>query len=365
MNEHVAPWSGSGSEEVRREPFTFTGTAKEYFGIWIVNVLLTIITLGIYSAWAKVRRLRYFYGNTQLAGASFDYHARPTQILVGRIIVLVLLAAYNIVLNLLPVFGLVLIPLFLLAMPWFIYRGLRFSARVTSYRNVRFDFKGSYGGAFVAYIVGPLLAVVSVGILVPFASRWAWRYQLNNLTYGDRPVTSDPRVGAFYRQWWVPVILLLILTVVVPLAVSVVLAQLGMATETTETGEADILLQALVLMYPLLILAFASYSIIALFYRAGARNVALNATVIDARHRLVSFVGRRRYVWIAVTNVLVTILTLGLARPWAAVRMAKYLAATTALDVSGRLDDFIGSVKDSAGVTGSEFIDFEGVDIGF
>jgi uncharacterized membrane protein YjgN (DUF898 family) len=44
--------------------FSFTGGASEYFGIWIVNVLLSILTLGIYSAWAKVRNKRYFYGNT-------------------------------------------------------------------------------------------------------------------------------------------------------------------------------------------------------------------------------------------------------------------------------------------------------------
>jgi uncharacterized membrane protein YjgN (DUF898 family) len=42
-------------------------------------VLLTIVTIGIYSAWAKVRRLRYFYGNTFLAGSSFDYHAKPVR----------------------------------------------------------------------------------------------------------------------------------------------------------------------------------------------------------------------------------------------------------------------------------------------
>ena len=78
---------GSGGIRLEREPFTFTGTGREYFGIWIVNILLTILTLGIYSAWAKVRRTRYFYGNTRLAGASFDYHARPVQILIGRIVV--------------------------------------------------------------------------------------------------------------------------------------------------------------------------------------------------------------------------------------------------------------------------------------
>lgn len=45
----------------------FRGTAKEYFKIWIVNVLLSIVTFGIYSAWAAVRTRRYFYGNTVLS----------------------------------------------------------------------------------------------------------------------------------------------------------------------------------------------------------------------------------------------------------------------------------------------------------
>ena len=68
-------------------PFEFRGNGGEYFRIWIVNLLLTIVTLGIYSAWAKVRRLRYFYGNTFLDGQSFDYHGQPLAILKGRLIV--------------------------------------------------------------------------------------------------------------------------------------------------------------------------------------------------------------------------------------------------------------------------------------
>ena len=67
--------------------------------------LLTIVTLGIYSAWAKVRRQRYFYGNTSLAGASFDYHARPVQILIGRIVVLAMLVVYNLTLQFQPIVG--------------------------------------------------------------------------------------------------------------------------------------------------------------------------------------------------------------------------------------------------------------------
>ena len=42
------------------EPIKFKGKAAEYFGIWIVNLLLTVITIGIYGAWAKVRKKKYF-----------------------------------------------------------------------------------------------------------------------------------------------------------------------------------------------------------------------------------------------------------------------------------------------------------------
>ncbi|MGI9025580.1 MAG: DUF898 family protein, partial [Burkholderiaceae bacterium] len=55
-------------------PFVFTGTGSEYFKIWIVNLALTLVTLSIYSPWAKVRRLRYFYGNTLLDDSPFEFH---------------------------------------------------------------------------------------------------------------------------------------------------------------------------------------------------------------------------------------------------------------------------------------------------
>src|SRR5690606_35454791 len=189
---------------LRHEPFTFTGTGREYFGVWIVNVLLTIVTLGIYSAWAKVRRMRYFHGNTRLAGGSFDYHARPVQILVGRIIVLVIIVAYNLAVNFVPIVGGVIGVAFLFAIPWFVMRGLRFRARVTSYRNVRFDFTGGYGGAFLAYLLGGLLTWGSLGLLAPIASQWMWRYTLGNLRYGDRPIECDPRLEKLYGQFVMP-----------------------------------------------------------------------------------------------------------------------------------------------------------------
>jgi uncharacterized membrane protein YjgN (DUF898 family) len=69
-------------------PFEFTGTSREYFGIWIVN---TLFTLGGCSPWAKVRALRYFYRSTRLLGSSFDDTGDPLQIPRGRVIVAALL----------------------------------------------------------------------------------------------------------------------------------------------------------------------------------------------------------------------------------------------------------------------------------
>lgn len=57
------------------KPFQFTGTANEWFGIWIVNLMLSIVTIGVYSAWAKVRTKKYFYNHTFAEGRNFDYHA--------------------------------------------------------------------------------------------------------------------------------------------------------------------------------------------------------------------------------------------------------------------------------------------------
>jgi uncharacterized membrane protein YjgN (DUF898 family) len=88
------------------EVLSFHGSGREYFRIWIVNLLLSIVTLGIYSAWAKVRRLNYFYRNTRLAGASFDYHASPIAILKGRIAAALLFGGYTVAGAVSPLFGL-------------------------------------------------------------------------------------------------------------------------------------------------------------------------------------------------------------------------------------------------------------------
>jgi uncharacterized membrane protein YjgN (DUF898 family) len=360
MNQFSAVPSGASAPTAERiEQFTFTGSAGEYFGIWIVNVLLTIVTFGIYSAWAKVRRNRYFYGHTQVAGTAFDYHARPQQILLGRVAVVGGLIIYNVIMNVVPVAGILLTLVLLPFIPWLIMRGLRFSARVTSFRNLRFDFAGSYGGAAKAFFLGPIIAVLTIGILAPVASRWLWRYMLDNLRYGGRPFSCEPRLKALYGQWWLPA-LTVVLGLIVVFGTTVALGSLFRAANST--GVPD---PAMVISYLIFFLYVVVYGIAMLVYRAGVRNVAVSATVIDGQHRLRSHLSRGRYAFIAITNLLATIATLGLARPWAAVRMARYNAVSTAVVVAGSFDHYVSRIEATGSAVGAEFMDIEGFDFAF
>ncbi len=369
MDKQISESAGEKPQQkMNRQAFVFYGKAGEYFGIWIVNILLTVLTLGIYSAWAKVRRKRYFYGCTWLAGSSFDYHARPISILIGRIIVLIFLIAYNLSIQFLPIVGGLLGLAFLFAIPWFVMRGLRFNARVTSYRNIRFDFTGGYWEAFLAFVLGGLLAYSTLGILAPIASQWMWNYTLGNLRYGNRPIACDPRLGKLFGRWLLPFLVAIIgLVVMVLLGVGLFFLILFFELDSANSffGEENISpTQIVLLVYAGFIPFFIVFMIAGLIYQAGVRNVAFNETVIDSRHLLSSNLHRGRYTWIAVSNFLATIFTLGLARPWAAIRMTRYLAVCTALYTTGSLDDYLGDASVEGAAAGSEFMDFEGIDFG-
>src|SRR6186997_1640184 len=64
---------------------TFHGKGGEYFGIVIINWLLTAITLGLYYPWAKARKLQYMYGVTELIDSRFSFHGTGAEMFKGFI----------------------------------------------------------------------------------------------------------------------------------------------------------------------------------------------------------------------------------------------------------------------------------------
>lgn len=197
----------------------FTGKASEYFGIWIVNLLLSILTLGIYSAWAKVRRKKYFYHNTQIDNIGFDYHANPINILKGRIVAFMLFIAYAFGGELNFFIPIVAVIVFFLALPWLVVRASLFNARNSSHRGLRFDFVGKVGEAALIYILLPIVTLFSLYLAWPFMDHQRNKFMVNNHKFGMSQFDFKAKVSSFYKVYAIVLIVPLFIGLLAAVAV--------------------------------------------------------------------------------------------------------------------------------------------------
>ncbi len=330
--------------DVLREPVCFSGRGSEYFGIWIVNLVLTILTLGIYSAWAKVRRLQYFHRHTTLGGAAFDYHGDPRAILKGRVIGLILLLAYNVSFQYSVVAGIVVAVALAAVMPALLMRSLRFRAHNTGWRGLRFSFDGDTTGAYSVFLKWPVLTVLTLYLLGPVWHQRLKQYQFNHLRYGATRFLIDAPVASFYRVYGTAVAFLV-----------AAFAMIGVAFWTFADGNPEVFV-----IFPLLVLAVMLS--IQPYLAARLQNLVWNHTRMGD-HRFESTVSARRLYLINLTNLLGIVMTIGLFMPFASVRLARYRLESVTLLSAGPLDDFIAGPSQDASATGEETADLFDVDI--
>ena len=207
-NPYAFPAENAGGGTVRY-PVEFSATAGEYFRIWIVNLALTVLTIGIYSAWAKVRKKRYFYGHTRIDGDSFDYRANPVAILKGRIIAVALFTAYSFGGKISPLLGALFALVLLFAMPWLIVRSLAFNAHNSAYRNIRFNFSGRYAEPLKLIIGGGMLVVVTLGLGYPYVKALWARFAAENHGYGGTRAALGDVTRSFYGVYLKALLMLL------------------------------------------------------------------------------------------------------------------------------------------------------------
>jgi uncharacterized membrane protein YjgN (DUF898 family) len=340
----------------RTVPFEFRATGGEYFRIWIVNLLLTILTLGIYSAWAKVRRMRYLYGSTTLAGSTFEYHGLPLQILKGRMIAAAALVTYSVVTTVWPLAALVLLPLLLLATPWVIVQSRRFHMHMSSWRNIRFRFAGSYGGAFAAYIGWGLLAVVTLYLLAPLWIHKRVQFLLSNTGFGTQPFEFRTGVHRYFGFYYLTVGLAVVAVFALAFLVGGGAAALGDAGQPSPVaiGVMAVLVVIGVIGLPLALGAF---------WERSFTNAAYDGLGIGP-HRLTCKIRTGRLLWLYVTNVAGVLLTLGLFYPWALIRRIRYQLECMSLEVEGSLDASVAAAAPQTSATGEAVGEFFEVDFG-
>ena len=333
----------------------FVGDAREYFRLWVVNLCLTLLTLGVFSAWAKVRKQRYIYSHTIVDGSPFQYAAQPLPILKGRLIALVLFLIYYLTQYVAPQIMPYVLSGLVVLLPWVINRSLAFRARYTGFRNMTFGFHGTYEGAIKAvYWLGLIpfliLAIVfeswgdfrilavaggAAAILFPWWMQRMKRYMVSSMSFGGRRATFSASGWQYFKIYFVSGLII------------------AVGGAITGFSFALLSIQSEVMIYVAVVPVYLFYVIAFAYVRAKAGNLVWNSSQIDCiqfRSTLETWGLFSLYL----TNAIGILVSVGLLIPWAVMRTIRYRASKLSISVDGSLTQFRGSQATSVSAAGSE-----------
>lgn len=348
---------GTGQQ---RLPVRFVGSGSEYFRIWVVNLLLTLVTVGIYYPYAKVRRLKYFHGATEVAGNPLSFHANPHAMLRGYLLVALMLGAYTLAGRFSPAAGLVAFVILAALWPALWHSSLRFRLANTGWHGLRLRFTGERRGAYAALAPGFALAflllagglwlqpegvagsnpdaqpqppdataVMVVGLALPLlmllaspALLWLLRsYQHRHYALASQSTRFDVTAGAFYklglRMAGVGFLAMLLVGVVVGLVMA--WWRPWAAIDGSGTDKGWVMAMGVFIG---LATTFMVYLVVWPWLTARTQNLVWNGT----RTHALRFDSRLRFaplLRLTLKNWLLIVLTLGLYFPFAAVATAR------------------------------------------
>jgi uncharacterized membrane protein YjgN (DUF898 family) len=390
---HVPPDPAAAATELATPPplsdkhlrMVFTGSGSEYFRIWIVNLLLTLITLTLYLPWARARRLRYFMGNTLVGGQPLGFHGDPRKMFKGYLLVAVFFGLYSVAGKFSATAGFVALLAVVALWPALFKSSLQFRLTNTSWRGLRFGFAGSLGGAYRVMLPAFIPALIMVGaqtqlVDVRHPPQWymivigaaglcslavmpwlLWnlkQYQHNHYTLGSLQTTFIASVGSFYMLS-LKVFGLMLLALTVPAAF--VFGGMAGWVPGHSMGRAaativGILVSLLVFM-PALVCVKP-------FAVSRMQNLVWGATG-NTDLRFASALRFRSLLWLSLKNWLLIVLTLGLYWPFALVAMTRLrleaVSVKTRIDPNLLVADACAASVEAAGDAAGDFF---GLDVG-
>lgn len=400
----------SGSS-IQPYPLEFSGSGGEYFRVWIVNVLLGILTLGFYTPFARRRTALYFYGHTLVAGSPLEFTAPKRKMFVGFVLVVALSVAFKLAAETGQDAA---VSLFMLGgaalAPYFWGSAMRFRMSSTRWRGVRPQFIASWGEVYKAS--WPVFAIALIWMGISFAGgmlaerpaagalplpkgkgsvlqaiplavwllvaggfvatilciiRLEFNYkslQVSRAQIGVQAGRWKPVYGDFVWIWLATLGVFLGCIVLVGGAMALLLS--GSAFVLKAMGERDsvmkiLLVGAMVLVFALIVF-FSSAP--ARAYRE-ARMFQLVWSNVGVSHiaRFKCKLKARRYVMLRLKNMLLSLLTLGLYRPFARVSEYRMKAESVTLHVKGGLDQLVGQLTRQQGGLGDAVADAVGLDL--
>ncbi len=374
-------------------PISFSGSGSEYFRIWIVNLLLTLVTLGLYFPWAKVRRLRYLYGNTAVGGHTLDFHGEPMRMLRGLLLVGALLVLYSVAGRLSPTAGLIALLIVAGVWPALFRASQQFRMANTSWRGLRFRFNGDLRGAYLAmlplFIPGALtlaavlftgdgaagtarsalealagLTALAATLLLPLFLWLLKKYQHDHYALGQIQTELRTGAGSFYGLG-LKTLAVAFAAGLVAMVVSTVLGGGGvLALATGRRGGVGAAAAAVAIVLAVIVAYAAVVLVIQPYLTSRFQNLVWGRTA----SRDVRFDSDLRF-WpllrLTLKNWLLMLVTLGLYWPFAKVAMARMRLQAVTVHTRLAPDEWVSTLRQSADdATGDAAGDLFGIDIG-
>ena len=304
----------------------FHGRGGSLFGIQIVNLFLSLITLGVYSFWGRVKVRNYLMSQTEFAGDRFAYHGNGRELFIGWLKAMALFGIPIFVLGVLQIivgmdsalFSILQFVIYILVgffIPVAMVNARRYRLSRVSWRGIRFSFRGGVRDFITIYIKGWLLTLVSLGLYYPYWQNRRQSFMVSHSYFGNQQFAFD---GHGRDLFW-----------------SFVLH--------------------IVLTLPSLFLCWTWYA--AQVQRYYAEHTSFQA----ARFRSTVTGGGVFALWLG--NAVLFVLTLGLAWSWITVRNARYyvdhLALAGALDVASVMQEAQPATATGEGLAGFLELDFD------
>jgi uncharacterized membrane protein YjgN (DUF898 family) len=208
--------AGEGAP-LRLEPGTrklsFHGTGGALFGIYIVNIILNFLTLGIYHFWGKVKIRNYLYSQFELLDERFAYHGTGWELFIGWLKAMAIIVAGLVIINFLsilnPAFNLLIFAALILVVPFARVGARRYRMSRSSWEGIRFSFRGRFGKALELYFKGIVLSIVTLGIYIPFFHVRMQNFWRNLSYFGNTPFRYDGKGSGLLGAYLLSVLLTL------------------------------------------------------------------------------------------------------------------------------------------------------------
>jgi uncharacterized membrane protein YjgN (DUF898 family) len=188
--------------------FRFHGTGNAFFALILKNLLITLVTCGIYAAWAKTERRKFIWQNTEFHGQRLLYRGTGEELFIGYLKVAGGYAVFVGLPMIAKVFSevayyvlqgvLVLGILFLI--PFAVYWSRAYLLSRTSWRGVSFSLQPGAKEFAKAFIVGYLLTLVTLGLYAPIWINRMYTISMNRTSFGNMPFRYDGRDGEVWKM---------------------------------------------------------------------------------------------------------------------------------------------------------------------